>query len=320
MKLRLWAGVVVLLVAGCGANRVIDGPGPRPDPSAPATGPVVAAITSGATVFQLHDEGGGCLAVNVERPGLQRTVDRQCFTEVSPSVVSATESCGYLTEPAASAGDCDVELPRVVYGLVTNPDVAHVCLGIIPEDGPVAGARFVDQDAAGRVFTLAKPDEATRAPHLFTAAGQRYGDPPLDAPSGPIYEMCEALAPWGDAARTVEVGFRITVSDEVRRDDVVVSVDAGTGPMAVGGGAFRDTRTVDVHAQVGRDRKDVRVVIRAAGEVVLDARYDWPSEVQRILTAPDPCAGPVNINLRLTPAALEGDEAAVTLQYNGADC
>lgn len=318
MGVRIWAGAVVLLAVACGSNTVVDRPEPRPGPSDPVTGPVVGAITKGATLLQLHDEGDGCLAVNVQHPDLQPTVDRHCFSEQFVDVVSITDSCGLLSDSSAPDGVCDVELPQAIYGLVTNPDVAHVCLGVIPDTGPVAGARFVDQDAEGRIFTLAKPDESVAA-HLFTATGQRYGDPPLDAPSGPIYDFCEDIAPWGDPGLAYEVVFRVTVADELRADDIVVSLDAGTGAKAAGGGVFHNGSTVNLHSSTTAARPGIDVKVRQAEEVVLGERYPWPAEVTEIFDEAAGC-GLINLNVRLEAEALNGRAEAVTINFNGADC
>lgn len=150
----------------------------------------------------LHDEGEGCFAVEVQHEGLQQTVERTCAGANNPGV-KVTDSCGFL---AAGAGrvtgthadtPCRVVLPTVFFGQIVAP-VAYVCVAAIhfdSNDAPVVDtARFLSAAGDGLVLEVAMAGE--RTPFLFRESGSRLGSPPLDRPSEPIYEACEAIAPW----------------------------------------------------------------------------------------------------------------------------
>jgi hypothetical protein len=193
---------LVVLVAGaligaCSMGHVdTTMPPPRPEPSPPATGPTVAILALGDTTFSLHEEGGGCLALAIDHPGLQSTVERACFE--GEHVVDVSDACGWLASENPPSG-CGVALPIVFYGQVREPAIGYLCVGTIrSSEGTeeVTSARFLPLDGGGFILDEAHPDEA-RAAHLFTNGGLRYGHPPLDAPSDTIYRLCEEQAPWG---------------------------------------------------------------------------------------------------------------------------
>ncbi|MCP4305432.1 MAG: hypothetical protein GY788_11255, partial [bacterium] len=178
-SLLVLAGALVL--GACTGGGINESSGPqRPDPSEPASGPVVAVIEVSGTSFELHDEGEGCVAVDVVHPGLQMTVERRCFE--GQQVVSVTSTCGWLATPVtAEQSGCDLELPVAFYGRVTDPNIGYVCIGTIEDSGGSSGvtaARFVNPVGDGFILEAAQPDESPYA-HLFSTGGSRYGDPPL---------------------------------------------------------------------------------------------------------------------------------------------
>lgn len=161
-------------------------------PSEPATGSAIRELVVGETVFTLHDEGDNCIAVEISHPGLQETIERMCFNDLN--TLRITDSCGWLTgSPREKPYPCDVELPQILYGIVTVPRYKFVCVGRFTLDGAssLTGARVLPMGKDGLVFTMAEPGESYHA-HFLTGGGKRLGDPPLDAPSDPIYTMCEA--------------------------------------------------------------------------------------------------------------------------------
>jgi hypothetical protein len=148
--------MIVATCAACGGDRgpprlgVDRGPH-RPGPAEPSTGPVVADLAIGETAFLLRAEGGDCVALEIQHPGLQSTVERRCFER--EVVVAESSRCGWPDGPEAVAGsaladsfvwECDVDLPAVLYGKVAEPNIAYVCLGTMEgKDGAetVTGAR-----------------------------------------------------------------------------------------------------------------------------------------------------------------------------------
>ncbi len=203
---------------------------PRPTaPLEPATGPDVRELRVGETVFTLHDEGDNCLAVEISHPGLQETVERTCFDDWN--TLRLTNSCGWLAENAEGSHGCDVELPQILYGIVTKPSHKYVCVGRFSLDGTgsVVGARVLPMEDDGLVFTVAEPGESYHA-HFLNGGGKRIGDPPLDAPSDPIYTMCEAQVAAerdGRIEAVHNIDLIVTFDSELLEEDVTVVFHSG---------------------------------------------------------------------------------------------
>lgn len=199
---RLVVLIAGALIGACSTGHVdTTMPPSRPEPSPPATGPTVATLALGDTTFSLHDEGGGCLALAIDHPGLQSTVERGCFE--GEHVAEMSDACGWLASEEPPSG-CGVALPIVFYGQVLEPGIGYLCVGTMrSSEGTeeVISARFLPFDGDGFILDEAHPDE-TRAAHLLTDGGLRYGQPPLDTPSDSIYRMCEEQAPWGSTEAT----------------------------------------------------------------------------------------------------------------------
>ena len=219
MKRAIAVMTLILIGAACSSR----GPS-RAAESQPANGPVVAEVAIGETHFQLHDEVDGCVSVEIFHRGLQQTVQTACLG--GQQVLSITDSCGWLEDSGGElTGVCDVQLPAVLFGQVIEPAIGHVCIGTIRNvvgASGVTGARFVNVDASDFILEPAIEGEGPY-PHLFTVDGLRYGDPPLDAPSAPIYELCEEQAPWLQSGLEYSVDVMISLADELRTDEVTIT-------------------------------------------------------------------------------------------------
>lgn len=292
----------------------------RPEPSSPATGLVVATLTIGQTGFSLHDEGEGCLAVAVDHPGLQRTVERHCFA--GEWVLEATSACGWLSDPEnPSPGGCDVDLPRAFYGRVTDPGIGYVCVGTFGDlggDSTVVSARFVPFDTGGFILDPAGTDESAHA-HLFSRGGYRYGQPPLDAPSGAIYHFCEARAPWGLPEAAYGVNLHIELAESLRADTITLSLQSGLGWNRVSGSAAEPDGAVDFSLLAPEASEGLYLRLESDDALALEALLPWPTELVALLDAGGTRTG---ISLRLTVAtgALDGDAGAVVLSCVTATC
>jgi len=198
----LVVSVIGALIGACSTGHVDTTlPLSRPEPSQPATGPTAATLAHGDTTFSLYDEGGGCLALVIDHPGLQSTVERACFE--GEHVIEMSDACGWLASEEPPSG-CDVALPSVFYGQVRGPGIGYLCVGTMRSsmgEQEVVSARFLPLEVDGFILDQAHPGE-TPAAHLFTHGGLRYGQPPLDAPSDTIYRFCEEQAPWGSTKAT----------------------------------------------------------------------------------------------------------------------
>ncbi len=323
MKLTRLLAILTLLVVSC-ASEIDTGP-QRPEPSEPATGPIVAEMTVEDADFALYDEGAGCVAVEIAYPGLQPTVERHCFR--GEEVLSRTEPCGWLDpqDETAREFDCDVELPVVLYGRVTTPHIGFVCIGTIeatadPGTG-VTGARFVEMTDAGFILEAAGPGESPAA-HLFTRGGLRYGEPPLDAPSDPIYRMCEAEAPWG----TTEVGYGIevwiTIDESLQTDEIGFGVAGGMGGEATGGGAWADQPGPQMfYLDVPSSGRDLSVWVETTveGDPLLEADLPWPPEFLQVLAGEMECRVS-RIAVHIAAGARSGDADAIAVSWDGNDC
>lgn len=285
----------------------------RPEPSNPATGPVVATLTIEQTDFALHDEGDDCLAVTVDHPGLQPTVERSCFA--GEHVLEATASCGWLMAPAEpSPGGCDVDLPRAFYGQVINPGIGYVCVGTFGDlggDSTVVSARFVPFDDGGFILDPAGENESAHA-HLFNRGGYRYGEPPLDAPSGPIYDFCEDQAPWGIAETAYVVNLSIELDEGLRRDAITLSLQAGLGWNRLSGGAAEPDGTVDFSLLAPQSSEGLDLRLESGDAVALETSLPWPTELLAVLDEGGTRTG-ITLRLVIGVGALDGDADAVTL-------
>jgi hypothetical protein len=322
MRTCLLAVGFALFVAACSGGDVNESSGPqRPEPSEPASGPVVAVIDSSDTRYELHDEGEGCVAVDIIHPGLQTTVERMCFE--GQQVISATSECGWLAVPDSDErSGCDLELPVVFYGQVTDPNIGFVCVGAIGDAGGSSGvtsARFVEVDGDGFILEAAGPDDAPYA-HLFNAGGLRYGDPPLDAPSDPIYRLCEGQAPWSETALEYGVDLEVTYSESLRTDDVTVFFHSGLDRVGVSGGVFAGDESVSLPVRVPESSSVLGVTVETDVGPILGWDYRWPDELLEILQSGVACNGLTVIQVSVGSEVLEGVDTAIELELLGSDC
>ncbi len=311
-RVRLVALSACLLFVSACIGRSSSGPQPPP-PSEPADGPVVAELAIDGTTFRLHDERDGCVAVAVDHPGLQATVHRSCFE--GQQVLGMTDACGWLIEGGRGAtGACDVKLPEALYGRVTAPEIGYVCVGETDGTGgaeSVTGARFISFDTEGFVLEPAAPGESPDA-HLYTHDGIVYGEPPLDAPSGPIYELCERRAPWGEKGLEYEVLLEINIAEELRTDEVLILFDAGTGQMGVTGTASANGSTT-LAVRVGQGDQSLRLTLQRDSEFLFAADYPWPVEVAAVLNSGEPCPGFTSVHIDI-------DSEQAQLAYQSDTC
>jgi len=317
------AGCMLLLVVGACSGEIVDTTSiPRGAPAEPATGPIVDTLIIGDTSFTVHDEGGGCLAVGIDLPGLQSTVSRHCFS--GEQVLAATTACGWLVEAATGPGNggCDVTLPVAFYGQVRATGVGYVCVGTIREPygaKEVVSARFVPFDAAGFILTAAGADESAAA-YLFTSGGLRYGQPPADAPADPTYRLCEEQAPWGVSDREVSVRITIEVGATLQSENVTFLLDAGTGPVALSGGSVDDGFIAGFPLRVAASSTGLAITVDPHGGDVAEFLRPWPESFQAALSAGvDPLDPSTSIELRLVidDGALAGEAQAVDLFVPG---
>ena len=296
-------------------------PRPPPEPEAPV-GQLVASLTLQNTVFELYDEGDGCLAVAVSSQELRPAVDRGCFNEFT--ALRETSQCGWLTTTSAEPRqECDVDVPIVLYGRITNQNIGFVCVGTIEDtdvDAGVTGARFIEPTAEGYMLEVAKPHESARAAHLFGVGGNRYGEPQLDAPSGYIYELCEERAPWGEAGNEYVVILNVYLAEALRRDDVTILLDGGLGTTGFSGGAFDDVPGW-FRVQVPAPSTQMTVEFQLGdGLVSLLSHYSWPPAAIDLFTSGVPCTGAIYIDLLIDEIASDGVASGIELRFAGSDC
>jgi hypothetical protein len=291
----------VLVAAGTLIGACAGGDGwERPQPSEPAIGHVVASVDVGSTRFLLYDEGDGCLAVDVSHPGMQRTVDRTCVFGGTHHLAFSS-ACGWLADPSQPRGPgCDLTLPVVVFGQVRDAGIGYVCFGSFDASGSsVVSARFVTFDEPGYVLDRVIPGE-TPHPHPFTVGGLRFGEPPLDAPSAAIYEMCEEQAPWGERETEIHMDLIILLGDDLQSHDVTVIVEAGTGPRGVNGASARHDGTIVLPVRVSGASTHLGIRVDREGDEILGVRLPWPDEMQTILDEGRECNGHVELRLVIT--------------------
>lgn len=286
---------IVLLAAGCSGGQVVevlDQVGPeRPPAAQPATGPVVAALEVESTSFALHDEGDGCVALTIDRPGMRSMVARSCFS--GESVLTKSDTCGWLIAPdewdGVGDGGCDVRLPAVVYGRIDAVPAEYVCIGTVRDPEGVTGARFLETTAAGFILDAAHRHEAPAA-HVFLENGVRYGDQPLDAPSEPIYQRCEQETPWGPPPVVHEVLLRVAVAERLRTSRRVVLFDSGTEPSGFVGSAVEGPE-IDETITITNLNEGLRVEVRLhqSDELAFEPHFPWPAPVPAILQGDAQC-------------------------------
>jgi len=318
---------VALLIAACDPGIVDSTMGPsRPEPDQAATGPVIESLTVDTATFVLHDEGDGSVALETLYPGLQTTVERALFDDWSTLRESST--CGWLAEPEdEDPMRCDVELPRVLYGRVTDPDVGYVCIGSLEhfEEDPgfaVTGTRFLERDGDGYILEAARPGEVA-APHFLTAGGTRLGAPPLDAPSDPIYRACEAAARTEQAERVIDVALLVEADESIiGRDALTIMFAAGLERGGISVGAFEDGEPAPLFVEVTptAQRFKVSLVDENYSEPIMSAELDWPDEIDALLEAKEPCIGMTTVGVSFGPGVLDGDGNDITVRFVGSEC
>lgn len=313
-----------LLLASCDTTLLAESESPqKPEPSETANGPIVASIDVAKTTFEMHNEGDGLLAVEVVHPGLQTTVEGGYFGDWN--VLRATETCGWLADPnEENATGCDIELPRVLYGRVTNPDVGYVCVGTIEESadgGEVTGARILPSDKNGYIFEVAQPGEVPTA-HMLTSGGSRLGDPPLDAPSDPIHKFCEDATGIEEPEVALVVDLLVNLDESLRNDDLTIMLLSGLHRGGIdlsareGGEPFQFIVEVTPSAL----RFAVELFDENYTQPIMSTELAWPEEIYELLASNEPCSGQTIVEVIVGPDVLEEAEDAVDVRYVGSEC
>jgi len=326
LRIRLIMIVAVaLLLAACDPG-IVDSTMGRPAPSEPPIGPIVSSIEVAGTTFTMHDEGDGCLAVDVGHLGLQTTVERRCFNEWN--TVAETSPCGWLDEPpdvgVSDLGGCDVDLPRVFYGRITDPAVGYTCVGRFSESSGsagVVGARILTPDSDGYILEAAAPGEKG-PPHFLSPGGSRIGDPPLDAPSDPIYRFCEARAGVEQHELEYDVDLLVAFDESLRTDDVTVFFHTGLDRVGVSGGAFDGSGPVVVPVRVTPALPDLDVQVETADGPTFARPLVWPIALRRLLASGELCDGLTTVEVSVGAGVVDGSGVVepVELRFAGSDC
>lgn len=278
-------------------------------------------MESGDTAFTLHDESDGCLAIAVDHPGLQTTVERFCLDEWNH--LEETSSCGRLeSNGEESNGFCDIELPTALYRRVTDPDVGFACVGIFEEDAEghgVMGTRIVDRDANGYVLTVAGEGEGSPL-HFLSAGGSRIGDPPLDAPSDPIYRFCEAEAAVGVHESEFPVALRMYFDETLQNESIVVFLHAGLDRTGLSGGSFEGNEYIDIWVRVTPTVRRLGVDVERNNAPVYSRELVWLAELLDILDSDDACSDVTTIAVWVLSEVVEGSPDSVHMEYIGTEC
>ncbi len=292
--------LALLLLTACGGDTGDRGP-ERPEPPQLPTGEVVQSIDVDDTRIDLY--AGQCPAIVATAPGMQTHVERLCPS--GARVTSATETCGWLADQDLDAGyECDVTIPRVIYGKVTTPNIGWVCVGQIPEEGPITSVRFLEFDEAGYILQPALPDESYHA-HLYTPEGIQYGDPPLDAPSATIYDLCVLQAPWGETGPAHAALLTIELADSLRHGGVTVFLDAGAGPVGMSGSAADADEPARLATTIPASSPGLLVRIEIdENQFTYSDSHGWPEDVRRAFDSG--CAGLLEIEVTIGGAVTAG--------------
>lgn len=272
----------------------------------------------------MYDEGEGTTAVEVLHPGIQPTVHRAKFNQ--SNILRATETCGWLTEPNSEVNEwgCDIELPRVFFGRVTNPDIGYVCVGTIESFGGgfnVRGARVLEFDSSGFILAAAAPNESS-APHLFTASGSQYGEPPLDAPSAPIYEACESVIGVDGSEKKIWVDLWVSVDDSLPTDDhLTIVIGAGFFTRGISLGAFEDETRIQLTFAMTSSAKRLSVEVHNELDegVLVSSQLDWPVEIDDLLMQPEACDGLTTLQMDVGAGVLDG-EPDIEFRFVDSEC
>jgi hypothetical protein len=290
----------LLLLTACGGETGDRGP-ERPEPPELPTGEIVRSISVDDIRFDLY--AGECPAIVATARGMQTHVERFC--PGTEWVTNATETCGWFADEDRDAGyGCDVTMPRNIYGKVTTSDIGWVCVGQIPQEGPITSVRYLEIDEGGYILQPALPDESYHA-HLFTPGGIQYGDPPLDAPSGTIYDLCELRAPWGESGPAHDLLLSVQLAESLQHGGVTVFLDAGAGPIGMSGSAIESDEPTVFATAAPASSPGLRVGIEIdRNQLTYTDSHAWPMEVLDLLASD--CDDPIEIEVTMGGAVEAG--------------
>ena len=311
--MRRSALLALLLLTACSGDSGDRGP-ERPEPPELPTGEVVRSVGVDDIRFDLY--AGECPAIVATAPGMQTHVERFC---PGPNwVTNATEACGWFADEELDAGyECDVAMPRIIYGKVTTSDIGWVCVAQVPQEGPITSVRFLEIDEAGYILQPALPNESYHA-HLYTPGGIQYGDPPLDAPSGTIYDLCALRAPWGESVPTHDLLLRVQLAESWQHGGVTVFLDAGSGPIGMSGAAIESDEPLVFAVATPASSPGLRVSIEIdRNQFVYTDSHAWPMEVLDLLASE--CDEPIEIEVAID-GAVEAGHTGVGLRLANNHC
>lgn len=227
--------LLATLMASCGGTPVQGTRAPPGTMAPPATTAPPAVVPSGDPVgpplqlevdgfrFELIAIGAECARLEITTPDDRLFALERCFHQ--DRSVDRSPHCLRFDDTASSATFdsvpmvCDVEAPTVTYGRVIE-GIGHVCVPEFYEAG-FGFVRFLEWSETRLI--LLDPSEAGGPSHHYTEDGRRFGSEPLDAPSRPIYEMCERLAPWrtGNLGPSEEFRYRAPIVLDMEEPDEV---------------------------------------------------------------------------------------------------
>jgi len=185
----------------------------------------------------------------------------------------------------------------------------------------VVAARFIDVSGGGFVLEPARVGESDAA-HLFTVGAIRYGEPPFDAPSDPIYRLCEAQAPWGRTEIASEIEVLITLDEALLTDDLAFGVAGGTGSVAIAGRAFADDAGPQpIYLVVPSSGSELTAWVETivGGDRLFERDYLWPAQFLGVLSGEVECEV-ARISVHFAEGVRSGDADAVSVSWEGRDC
>jgi len=135
------------------------------------------------------------------------------------------------------------------YGHITD-DIGWLCMAHRDRDGHFGPVDYIETD--GLFLVLQDPEVRWARPHPYTRDGKRWGDPPLDAPSSVIYELCETDPPWNETLAFSTYLHAVARLDMalVGDDGAALFLDPGTGVVGFGFG-LDDSGVFDVGSRRG---------------------------------------------------------------------
>lgn len=284
-------------------------------------GPVVAELAIGDVGYRLFDEGDGCVALLIEGAGLRPAVERSCSSAERGAIVLFSDPCGWFasTDPTQEYDLCDVEVPQVIHGVVSDPDVGFVCMA---RDRGAVPVRLLPLEQGRFIFAPVLGGQI-RAPFLFTVDGERHNEAVFDVDQSWFFE-CEQLPGLFELTDTIYVyplEIVIEIAEELRREDVTVGLTGVHGEIRVTGVSDGSTLPA-VTVQIREDSRglDVYLVDTATGTTYLDSAHLWSDDVRDVLRSEGACSEPIRVLVSIDPSVLDGNQDSVRTSLLEANC